>query len=244
MALLPSTRRFIQGKDRQKHSSRRAPARERGGIALLLYRNGLTITVLGCFVICILLQSLAGHRVYNDERRDDGQPSVSYSRYLISGDFIEAVGENWESEFFQIAIFAWLTSFLYQKGSAESHDPDKKEEHKPVRADSPWPVRRGGWILKLYERSISIAFLCLFAISFFIHASGGAREYSQQEILHGRAGVSMLRFILTSTFWAQSMQNWQSEFLGIAAMVLVTIWLRQRNSPESKAVETPHGQNE
>ena len=52
----------------------------------------------------------------------------------------------------------------------------------------------------------------------------------------------MLDYIRSSQFWFESFQNWQSEFLAIAAMVVLSIHLRQRGSPESKPVDAPHSQ--
>jgi hypothetical protein len=76
--------------------------------------------------------------------------------------------------------FVLLTAFLFQKGSAESRDPDEKEpvERDPRKSrnkkDAPGPVKKGGVILKLYEYSLSLAFLLLFLVSFTLHAIGGA----------------------------------------------------------------------
>jgi hypothetical protein len=104
-------------------------------------------------------------------------------------------------------------------------------------------VRKGGMVLKLYEYSLSLVFLLLFIICFFLHAAGGAREYNQEQIDHGNAEqVSTLQYISTSRFWFESFQNWQSEFLAVGSMVVLSIWLRQRGSPESKQVDAPHSQ--
>ena len=73
-----------------------------------------------------------------------------------------------------------------------------------------------------------------------IHAVAGAMAYSQSQALHHKPPVSTLGFLATSTFWSQSLQNWQSEFLGIASMVILSIFLRQRGSPESKPINTPY----
>ncbi|MGI8565610.1 MAG: DUF6766 family protein, partial [Pyrinomonadaceae bacterium] len=108
--------------------------------------------------------------------------------------------------------------------------------------DAPWPVRRGGWVLKLYENSLALAFLLLFLISFALHAVGGAEEYSEEQLQHGEPAVSVLQFFATSRFWFESFQNWQSEFFSIGAMVVLSIFLRQKGSPESKPVDSPHGE--
>ncbi len=224
-------------------TSRRASA-GRSAIARILYENGLSIVVLTMFFATLVAQSLCGMRVCNTDRRDHGQPQLSYLQYVTSGHFLEAVGENWESEFLQMAAFVWLTSFLYQKGSPESKDPYQPTDDRPVTPDSPWPVHRGGWMLKVYRNSLALAFILMFFISFLLHAAGGAREFSRVQMLHGEAPVSMLHFMGTSTFWEQSFENWQSEFLSIAAMVILSIFLRQRGSAESKPVESPHWENE
>ena len=157
--------------------------------------------------------------------------------------------ENWESEFLQMFLFIVLTACLYQKGSAESKKLDEEEEvdrdprQSKHKKDAPWPVRKGGLVLKLYENSLSLAFLLLFLASFFAHAAGGAREYNQDQAEHGSAErVTTLGYLATSRFWFESLQNWQSEFLAVGLMVVLTIWLRQKGSPESKPVDAPHGQ--
>lgn len=212
-------------------------------------QNGLSI-VLGFFLlICLAGQAVSGHMEYNEDQREHGQPAVSFSTYLTTGHFLEATMENWESEFLQMFAFVILTAFLFQKGSAESKKLDEKEpvDRDPRKSrnkkDAPWPVRKGGLILTLYENSLSLIFLLLFIASFVLHAIGGAAEYNQEQREHGIAStVSTLEFIGTSRFWFESLQNWQSEFLAVAAMVIFSIFLRQRGSPESKPVDSPHSQ--
>jgi hypothetical protein len=154
--------------------------------------------------------------------------------------------ENWESEFLQMFAYVLLTAFLFQKGSAESKDPQKQEavdrDPRPSCDDktAPWPVREGGIVLKLYENSLSIALFLLFVISFVLHAIGGAKEYSQQQTMHGEEAVTVVQYLGTAQFWFESLQNWQSEFFSIGVLVLLSIFLRQKGSPESKPVDSPH----
>jgi uncharacterized protein (DUF486 family) len=140
-----------------------------------------------------------------------------------------------------------LTAWLIQKGSPESKNPDGEESDADPRAerdkpDVPGPVKRGGLVLTLYEYSLSIALFALFLFSFVLHALGGHAEYNQQQLEHGQAAVSLWGFVTSSAFWFQSMQNWQSEFLAVATLAILGIWLRQRGSPESKPVAAPHAQ--
>jgi hypothetical protein len=213
----------------------------------ILKQNGLSIVLGLLFLIFIGGQAVTGHLEYNEDQREHGQPPIGFSEYLGSSHFLEATMENWESEFLQMFGFVILTSFLFQKGSAESKKLDEKEpvDRDPRKSynkkDAPWPVRKGGLILKLYENSLSLAFLLLFLLSFFLHAVGGAEEYNQQQREHGnRVETSTLTYMGTSRFWFESFQNWQSEFLSVGAMVVFSIFLRQRGSPESKPVDSPH----
>src|SRR5688572_10302498 len=199
-----------------------------------LRNNGLSLVVFVLFFFTFLFgQSVVGHQEYNNEQQEHGQSTVTYLEYLGGNHFVEATMENWESEFLQMFFFIVLTVFLYQKGSAESKDPDKKEEvdRDPRKSrnkkDVPWPVRKGGWILKIYEHSLSLAFLLLFLGSFFLHAVGGAGEYNDDKREHGRPErVTTLGYMATSQFWFESLQNWQSEFLAVGSMVVLTIFLR------------------
>lgn len=211
-----------------------------------LRNNGLSIALLLLFAVSLVGQVIAGNRVHNTDQLAHGQPSVQLGEYLRSGHFVEAVFENWESEFLQMATFVVLTAYLYQKGSPESRklegEPElDKHPTKSTGKDAPWPVHRGGLVLKLYSHSLSLALMLLFAVSFLLHAAGGAREYNQEQIEHGAGDpVTMLDYMGTSRFWFESFQNWQSEFLSVAVLVVLAVFLRERRSPESKPVADPH----
>ncbi|HET9249261.1 MAG TPA: DUF6766 family protein [Actinomycetota bacterium] len=211
-----------------------------------LRENGLSIVLFGLSAVFLVGQALTGWRAYNAEQREHHEPAVSLGTYLTTGHFVEATFENWESEFLQMASYVLLTIWLVQKGSSESKplagDPEKDADPRSVRHDdrAPGPVRRGGWRLVLYENSLGIALALLFVLSFALHAVGGARDYSAEQVAHGREPVSTVEFVMTSTFWFQSFQNWQSEFVAVGSIVVLTIFLRQRGSPESKPVAAPH----
>ncbi len=144
-----------------------------------------------------------------------------------------------------MACYVLLTVFLFQRGSSESKRPDVLElvdldpRDSPNKASAPWPVRRGGLVLVLYENSLSIAFGSLFVASFVLHAATGVAHYNEELMEHGQPSLSLMQFVGSAQFWFESFQNWQSEFLSLAAMVVLTIFLRQRGSPESKPVDAP-----
>ena len=214
----------------------------------VLRENGLSIVLLSLFLLFWLGQSVAGYREYNSDQQEHSQPEVGYLSYLGSAHFWEATAENWESEFFQMFGYVILTAFLFQKGSSESKKPDEPEPvdrdpRRSKRKNAPWPVRRGGFVLKLYENSLSLAFFLFFLISIAMHAVSGARVYNEEQLEHGQSQhLGAVQYAGTSRFWFESLQNWQSEFMAIAAMVILSIYLRQRGSPESKPVDTPHDQ--
>ncbi|MBA3334406.1 MAG: hypothetical protein H0T08_02225 [Acidobacteria bacterium] len=210
------------------------------------HENGLSIVLFVLFFLSLVGQYFTGYSEYNEERRAHGENAVSYTQYFGEGHFIEAVFENWESEFLQMGAYVLLTVFLFQKGSSESKTPGTTERIDIIVEDSkkdknmPYPVRRGGLILKLYEYSLSIALFLLFLMSFVLHAVGGAKDYNIQQIQHNEPTVSTLEYMSGSRFWFESFQNWQSEFLSIGLMVVLSIYLRQKGSPESKPVDSPH----
>ncbi|WP_370500639.1 DUF6766 family protein [Mycolicibacterium sp. jd] len=209
--------------------------------------NGLLLACLGLFVVFFVGMIVSGAAAYNEEQLDHGsQETVSLLGYLLSGDFVEATFENWESEFLQMGMYVVLTAFLYQRGSAESKPidgeapQDKDPRLEKLDASMPWPVRRGGAALRFYEHSLAIALFVLFFASWGLHALGGAAAFNEERLQHGQPEVSVLQYLTTSQFWFESMQNWQSEFVAVAAIVGLSIFLRQRGSAESKPVAEPH----
>ncbi len=196
----------------------------------LLFENGLSIVVFTIFFLCLLGQWLSGWAEYNKFQVEHYLPVVGCWTYLFSGHFIEAVFENWESEFLQMGLYVLLTAFFYQRGSAESKKLGSRKE-KLAPGLSNW----------LYAHSLTIVLLLLFAISFVLHAVGGAKDLNAENAAHGIDGrFTTLEYIGTSRFWFESFQNWQSEFLSIGALVVLSIFLRQVNSPESKKVSAPN----
>jgi hypothetical protein len=217
-----------------------------------LRENGLSLAALGLFAFSLVGQGVTGWHVANDEAQAHGRVAMSFGVYLHSGDFIESVFENWESEFLQMGLFVVLTKFLKQKGSSESKklgssddEPEEVDEDPRTKRndpDAPWPVRRGGIVLAIYERSLFLALMLLFLASFVLHAVGGADKHNEEALRHGERATSVLAYIGTSRFWFESFQNWQSEFLSVAALVLLSIVLRERGSPQSKPVAAPHAE--
>jgi hypothetical protein len=210
--------------------------------------RALTLALVAMFLVFLVGQLFTGFAEYNDEQAQHGQAAVVMTDYLATGHPWEALFENWESEFLQMAAFVLLTTFLVQKGSPESRRPGVKElvDSDPRdfadHPDAPWPVRRGGWILRLYEHSLGLTFVLLFLIAWAGHALGGFADYAEDRLTHHQPRPALSDYLLSARFWFESFQNWQSEFLAIASMVWLAVYLRQRWSPESKPVHAPHAE--
>lgn len=208
--------------------------------------HGLFIANIALFLVFFVGMVLSGAASYSEEQQAHGDAAVSVLQFLGTGEFMEATFENWESEFLQMAMYVVLTVFLFQKGSSESKPmgseapQDEDPRQAAIKKATPWPVKRGGAVLKLYEHSLSILLFLLFLASFSLHAVGGAEAYSQDQQSHGEPAVTVLQYIGTSRFWFESFQNWQSEFLAVAVLVGASVYLREKGSPESKPVAEPH----
>jgi hypothetical protein len=208
----------------------------------------LAIAMFGIFALALIGLVFSGWDSFNRDRALDGEAEVGLAQYLASAEFGEAIFENWESEFLQMGAYVLLTAVLFSRGSAESRDPDRRDpqdadpRQAAKRRDVPWPVKRGGFVLVIYENSLTIALLALFVASFVLHAATGAAAYSHELERAGEPAVSLVGYLGTSRFWFESLQNWQSEFLSVGALIVLSIFLRQRGSPGSKPVAAPNAQ--
>lgn len=212
-----------------------------------LYKNGLSIVLIAAMLLFLTAQFFTGWADHNHDLEEDHRPALSIGAYATSGHFISATFENWESEFLQMTIYVLLTVSLRQKGSAESkklegeEGADEEAVDKPPVAHpgAPWPVKKGGLVLKIYNNSLSLAFTFLFILSFWLHFCGSLRDRNDELLHKHQPQVTAGAYIADAHFWFESFQNWQSEFLAVASIVILSIWLRQKGSPESKPVDTP-----
>ena len=212
----------------------------------LLYNNGLSIVFFSLFVITLVGQVYFGIQEHNKELIDAGSTPDSLSQYLTSGHFLQSTFENFESEFLQMGIFVWFTIFLRQKGSSESKSCDEPEEvdrePSPLRKDAPWAVKKGGIWLAVYKNSLSLALFFLFFISFILHIYGSMKDENLKNSLEGKPLIGYGEYLSSSRLWFESLQNWQSEFLSVLTIVVLSIFLRQKGSPQSKPVDAADGE--
>lgn len=202
-------------------------------------RHGLSLALLGLMLASLGGEFFTGRVLLNQERVQHGLLPLGIMGYSGSSAFASATFENWESEFLQMGLYVVMTVFLRQWGSAESRPFDHDEE-PPITADSPWPARQGGLWLVLYRNSLSSAFLLLFAMSFTGHALGSWRSHVFEQRLAGQPALGLLAYLGSADFWFESFQNWQSEFLAVLMLVVLSIFLRQKGSPQSKPLTAPN----
>jgi membrane protein implicated in regulation of membrane protease activity len=216
--------------------------------------NGLSIFFLLLFLGSLVGQAVAGHAAYNEEEIDisrlsgDQPDTISMGRYLTSSSFWRAVMENWQSEYLQFTMFLIVTVWLVQKGSVESKEPGKEgresDEEQQVgehaKRNSPKWAKVEGVRRAIYENSLLIAMGLIWIASWFAQSVTGWSDYNSDQLAHKDHTVSWAGYLTTSEFWETTLQNWQSEFLAVGSMAVLTIYLRQRGSPQSKPVGAPH----
>ncbi|MGW6418974.1 DUF6766 family protein [Streptomyces sp. NPDC055055] len=210
--------------------------------------NSLTLSFGGAFLLVLAGQALAGHAGFNEELAVDGMQQLTLGEYVMSSDFAVDVTENWQSEFLQFSLYIFGTVWLLQRGS-----PESKELHKAgtesdreqkvgdhATAGSPRWARTKDWRQHLYARSLGTVMASLFLLSWLAQSIAGTAAYNEQQLREFLPPVSWAAYLASADFWNRSLQNWQSELLAVAAMAILSVYLRQRGSPESKPVGAAH----
>jgi len=210
--------------------------------------NGLSLFFAAIFLATLLGQSFAGQHNENAELVTHGEPALSWWHYVRSPDFAGAVMENWQSEFLQFSLFIAATIWLLQKGSNESktlgaagRESDQEQRigrHAP--AGGPRWAKSNDLRTRIYENSLLIVMTTIFFATWFAQSVNNWRVFNEEQAEHDAGSISWSRYLLNADFWEKTLQNWQSEFLAVGTLVVFTIYLRQRGSPESKPVGSPH----
>ncbi|WP_407840627.1 DUF6766 family protein [Streptomyces sp. DSM 116496] len=210
--------------------------------------NGLTLAFGGAFLVVLAGQALAGRAGFNEDLAVDGLQQLTLGEYLMSSDFAVDVTENWQSEFLQFFLYIFGTVWLLQRGSPESKPLHKagteSDEEQRVgahaRADSPRWAGTRDWRQNLYSRSLGAVMALLFVLSWLAQSVAGTAAYGEQQLRQLQPPLSWGAYLVSADFWSRSLQNWQSELLAVAAMAILSVYLRQRGSPESKPVGSSH----
>jgi uncharacterized protein DUF6766 len=210
--------------------------------------NSLSLFFAALFLGSVTGQAIAGHALYNDEQLAHGGEAISLGRYLTSSAFGQAVMENWQSEYLQFTLFMLATVWLVQRGSPESKrldeaglESDRRQQLGAYASPrSPAWARTGGLRIAVYSNSLLIVMATIWLGSWFAQSVTGWSAFNADQIDHHEHTVSWVGYLGSAEFWEATLQNWQSEFLAIGSFVVLTVYLRQRGSPESKPVGAPH----
>ncbi|MEU5875057.1 DUF6766 family protein [Glycomyces sp. NPDC047369] len=210
--------------------------------------NGLSIGFGLLFLAALVGQAFAGQADYNDRQLAEAGRQVTLVEYVASSDFAVDVAENWQSEYLQFFLYVFATVWLVQRGSPESKlvgktGTESDEEQKVgeyATEDSPAWVRAGGWRTAVFSRSLGAVMGALFALSWLAQSIAGRSAYNAERLAQLQDPLSWPGYVGSADFWNRTLQNWQSEFLAIGSIVVISIYLRQRGSPESKPVGDPH----
>jgi hypothetical protein len=210
--------------------------------------NGLSMAFGTIFLATLVGQAISGADTFNHGQALHHGDPISFGHYVSSALFWADVMENWQSEYLQFTLYIFATIWLIQKGSNESKEPDRvgresDEEQllgEHAKPDSPRWAKVGGLRTTIYSNSLLLVMTSIWIASWLAQSITGRINYNANQLDHQSAPLSWLSYITTSDFWNRTLQNWQSEFLAVGSMVILSVYLRQRGSPESKPVGSPH----
>jgi hypothetical protein len=80
----------------------------------------------------------------------------------------------------------------------------------------------------------------VFVFSWLAQSISGVAAHNEEQLRQLEAPMSWSSYIGSADFWSRTLQNWQSELLTVASMAILSVYLRQRGSPESKPVGAAH----
>ena len=200
------------------------------------------------FLAALVGQAIAGWKQLNAQQVAEGLGRLTLPQYLTSADFAVDVAENWQSEYLQFLLYLLLTVWLVQKGSPESKElgragresPEDQKIGEHSTPESPRWARAGGWRTAVYSSSLALVMASIFLGSWLVQSVAGRAAFNETRLQRLQDPVGWWAYVTNADFWARTLQNWQSEFLAVGSMAVLSIYLRQRGSPESKPVGQPH----
>jgi hypothetical protein len=191
------------------------------------FRNhGLSSLFAALFIAAFFAQTVTGHFSYNSQLSVHGMPRIGYLAYLSTGNFLDGMFTNWQAALLQLGCLILFGRRFREKGAPHSLRRNPKTHPDREGQNFPW----------IYRNSLSLAFALLFALAFIAHLFFGARKYNENLRMIHQPPISLVQFGLGSAFWFANAQTWEAEFAAIAIYVVLSIFLRQQGSPESKPV--------
>ena len=200
-----------------------------GGIARFIYNNSMSIALLGMFLACLAGQSVTGFSAYNQALDAAHYSPIAFTDYLETGQFLDGVFSNWQAALLQLGVLIGFGSILRQKGAAHSRQPDEPGTPSSRRTIEWKFARRASLSEWLYANSLSLAFGVSFLVCFVAHAVFGGKLYNEDQRLQHLPPVPLLSYVQSADF-------------AIAFYIVLSIFLRQEGSSESKPVEASNEQ--
>ncbi|REE96214.1 DUF6766 family protein [Thermomonospora umbrina] len=210
--------------------------------------NGLTLFFLLILLGALIGQAFSGLALHNEQQIDQGGHPVGMLDYLTGSQFGVDVMENWQSEYLQFFLYVFVTTWLIQRGSPESKEPGKEGPESDADQlvgehatdSSPAWASAGGLRGLLFSRSLGLAMGGIFLLSWLAQSITGRVAHNSDRLAEYQDTLTWPAYISSAEFWNRTLQNWQSEFLAVASMAALSVYLRQRGSPESKPVGAAH----
>jgi hypothetical protein len=230
----------------ERHGKAAAPARHR--VRRFVRHNSLGLFFMTAFLLALVGQAVTGRAEFNDQLVSDGMAPIGLGAYLTSSDFAVDVTENWQSEYLQFFLYIFATVWLLQRGSPESKNLDsagtgsdrEQRAGAHARADSPRWAAYKGWRGFVFSRSLGLVMGAIFLLSWLAQSVTGVAAHNEEQLRGLEAPTTWTHYLTSADFWNRTLQNWQSEMLAVASMVVLSVYLRQRGSPESKPVGASH----
>ncbi|MFJ9041758.1 DUF6766 family protein [Streptomyces sp. NPDC102406] len=238
----------MNDKKKDKKKDKRNDQAKKHGVRGFVHENGMSLGFGLAFLLALAGQAVAGWSEFNDQLATDGLAQIGFPGYLASSDFAVDVTENWQSEYLQFFLYIFATVWLLQRGSPESKSmaeagPESDEEQRMgahARADSPRWAGVSGLRQAVFSRSLGLVMAAIFLLSWFGQSVAGVAAYNEQQLRQLQGPIGWASYLTSADFWSRTLQNWQSELLAVASMAILSVYLRQRGSPESKPVGAPH----
>jgi hypothetical protein len=86
------------------------------------------------------------------------------------------------------------------------------------------------------ENALSLVLFGLFLVSAIGQALTGWHANLEELRQHAEPSIAFADYLRSGHYISAVFENWESEFLQMGAYVLLTVFLRQKGSPESKPV--------
>ena len=213
-----------------------------------IHEQSLSLVFGLLFLGALVGQAFSGWAHYNNEQHAEGLGLIGLGEYLTSANFAVDVSENWQSEYLQFLFYIVGTVWLFQRGSPESKELGKRgleseQDQKIGRyalPSSPSWAKGGPLKILVYSWSLVLVMLAIFLSSWFIQLVGGWASHNELRLERLQGTMTLGQYFLNADFWSRTFQNWQSEFLAVGSMAVLSVYLRQRGSPESKPVGSSH----